>query len=78
MKRSDKTIGVIVGDISNIEIHAVAVSGDYDTLCGIDADDPAIGMKGTIDAGLHKIDCLQCRSIIEGVQALKFRSSDFA
>lgn len=59
--------------------HAAGVANDYDTLCGIDATDPAIGHFGVIpNNGRHKINCAACKSIFEQFRALGLRSTDFA
>jgi hypothetical protein len=53
--------------------------GDYDTLCGIDANDPKVGHGGLIKAPRRiKIDCTACCIIWAGTLALKLRKSNFA
>lgn len=72
-----KVLGVDIDGV--VEWHAPNVAGpDYDTLCGVDADDPAIGHEGLIPAKRgQKITCMQCKMIWEGVVALKLRKSNF-
>jgi hypothetical protein len=52
--------------------------GDYDTLCGIDADDPTIGHGGRFKTPRRmKIDCDACYAIWTGTLALRLRKSNF-
>ena len=61
---------------TGITIHCAAGYGDYDTLCGIDSDDPEIGHFGTfIVAANAKIDCPACRGIFRAAKS--YRESDF-
>lgn len=74
-----KAIGVIVN--GKVTWHAPGCVGDYDTLCGIDADDPheTVAHGGIVEAKRgQKITCLTCCSIWRSVQALKLREQDFA
>jgi hypothetical protein len=73
-----KAVGVTIDD--KVEWHAPGVGGsDHDTLCGIDANDPAIGHTGVVSATRgQKIDCEQCRAIWQDVMALKLRRRDFS
>ena len=73
-----KAIGVIVD--GNVEWHAHHHGvGDYNTLCGIDADDPNIGHEGTVEAKRgQKITCQTCREIWRGTVALNLRESSFS
>lgn len=58
--------------------HARGVMNDYDTLCGIDANDPAIDHNGTVEAKRgQKITCDLCRSIWVETLALKLSKSNF-
>jgi hypothetical protein len=51
---------------------------DHHTLCGIDADDPAIGHTGSIRPPRgQKITCVGCYGIWRGVAALRLRADDF-
>ncbi|MGD2065594.1 MAG: hypothetical protein PVI43_00305 [Candidatus Bathyarchaeota archaeon] len=53
---------------------------DYDTLCGLDANDPYIhvGTFGTVKAPPgQKITCPQCISVFTGFREAGFRKSDF-
>lgn len=71
------TIGVLIDGSETW--HAPAVSGNgYDTLCGIDANDPAIGHGGTIPTKRgQKITCLECYTIWSGMVALRLRRRNF-
>lgn len=73
-----KVVGVNVD--GHIEWHARGIgSNDYDTMCGVDANDPDIGHFGTVQPHRGaKITCSQCRSMFEGFKSLRLRSSDFA
>lgn len=71
-----KAVGVMIdGEVS---WHAPASgAGDYDTLCGIDANDPEIGHAGTVEPKRgRKIECASCRGIWEAARPL--RATDFA
>ncbi len=62
------------------EFHVPNVGGttDHDTLCGIDADDPAIGQNGFVEPRRgQKITCKICKSIVLGVQEMRLRKTDF-
>lgn len=51
-------------------------AGGYDTLCGIDVDDPTIGHGGEVEARRgQKVTCRGCRLIWEEVTA--YRRADF-
>jgi hypothetical protein len=72
-----RLVAINVG--GSVEVHACGreIPGDYDTLCGVDANDPAIGHFGIVDLPKGaKIDCQQCRGIFEATRAL--RRTDFA
>jgi hypothetical protein len=75
---SGKVVGVLIEGESTW--HAPhAGPGDYNTLCGIDADDPSIGHQGVIETPPgQKITCAQCKLIWEGVRALRLTSRHFA
>ncbi len=72
-----KVIGVVIN--GEITFHAPDASGaDYDTLCGIDANDPTIGHGGRVAAPKgQKINCGTCRTIYDCFISLKLRRSDF-
>ncbi len=72
-----KAIGVRIE--GEVEWHAPGVGGsDHHTLCGVDANDEAIGHYGVVEARPgQKITCHQCFTIWREVVALKLRSSDF-
>lgn len=73
-----KVVGVEVDGV--LTWHAVGVGPtDHDTLCGIDANDPAIGHTGSVEARRgQKIDCRQCKFIWKNLRELNLRKSDFA
>lgn len=75
---SHKVIGVEVDGA--LEWHVPSVGGgDYATLCGLDGNDPAIGQTGTVEAPRGtKINCHECRTVWQGLRALKLRATDFA
>lgn len=72
-----KAVGVLIDGVATW--HAPGVSGpDYDTLCGIDANDPAVGHEGLIPAKRgQKITCGECRRVWERVVALNLRKASF-
>ena len=71
-----KAVGVVIdGEAS---WHAPGVFDDYATLCGIDANDPAIGHQGTVEPKRgQKVECRTCKTIWANTMALKLRSPDF-
>ena len=74
----NKVIGVLA-EGAEVEWHAPGVIGDYDTLCGLDANpDPESGMRGKVlpNRG-KKITCGQCAAIFLGIQAMGLRRSNF-
>ena len=72
-----KMIGVLIGDTPTFHI-PVNGGSDYDTQCGIDAHDKAIGHNGTIKVPKgQKIDCTECRFIWENIIDLNLKKSDF-
>ena len=72
-----KAVGVLIDGEETW--HAPSVAGpDYDTLCGIDANDSEVGTFGTIEPKRgHKITCVQCYGIWQGVTAMRLRESNF-
>jgi hypothetical protein len=67
---------VAVKTDEGISVHCMAGHGDWDTLCGIDANDPTIGHLGTVPVACNtKIDCVACRNI--WVMARNYTPSDF-
>lgn len=67
---------VAVKTNEGISVHCACGYGDYDTLCGLDSDDPAIGHLGTVPVAINaKIDCAACKAICE--TARNYRRSDF-
>jgi hypothetical protein len=72
-----KLVGVMLDGVRTI--HAPSHGyGVYDTLCGIDADDPTIGHEGQFDPHPNEfITCAACYSIWRGVIAMGLREKDF-
>ena len=71
-----KIIGVLIEDRQTW--HAAGIFADYDTLCGIDANDPNIGHNGTIEPKSgQKIDCSTCKTMWLNMRALRLRATDF-
>lgn len=72
-----KAVGVLIDGEETW--HAPSVAGpDYDTLCGIDANDSEVGTFGTIEPKRgQKITCVQCYGIWQGVTAMRLRESNF-
>lgn len=58
------------------EFHIGAPPGpDYHTLCGVDADDPAIGHHGVTPVPRGQVvTCQQCKSIYQFVKLLRLGS----
>ena len=71
-----KVIGVVIdGEPS---WHAQGVLSDYDTLCGVDANDPTIGHGGTVTPRRgQKIDCQNCKTMWLNMRALRLRATNF-
>lgn len=72
-----KAVGVLIEGEKTW--HAPPVAGpDYDTLCGIDANDSAVGTYGTVEPKRgQKITCTRCYAIWHGVVAMRLRASSF-
>jgi hypothetical protein len=72
-----KAVGVVID--GEVEWHAPGVVGpDYDTLCGIDSNDPQIGHQGLVSPKRgQKITCALCKSIWGSVMAMNLRKSNF-
>lgn len=67
---------VAVKTDEGITVHCRSGYGDFDTLCGIDSNDPAIGHLGVVPVAINtKIDCAACRSIFKTAKG--YRTSDF-
>lgn len=67
---------VAVKTDEGISVHCGNACGDFDTLCGIDSNDPNIGHFGTVPVACNtKIDCKTCRSIWNTCRA--YRLGDF-
>ena len=70
---------VAVSHDGEIIVHAEPsnAGGDYDTLCGLDTDDPAIGLEPAAVPrnGRARIDCEDCKSIWE--TARQYSARDF-
>ena len=72
---ADRTRVAVKTD-EGVTVHCRCGYGDFDTLCGIDSNDPSIGHLGTVPVPLNaKIDCLACRAICETAKG--YRNSDF-
>lgn len=73
-----KAVGVMIDAVPTWHAPAAAPT-DSDTRCGIDADDPAIGFTGLLQARrAQKITCSQCKTTWERLVAMRLRASDFA
>lgn len=79
--KNDKFVGVF--EDGKLVYHAVAESGNYPTLCGIDGGmdgDTTLGWGGVKfplnDSATIKIDCPQCQAIIR--HAWKYKKTDLA
>lgn len=46
-----------------IEVHLPPAMGDYATLCGMDGDDPAIGLLTKETPSGSKVGCDTCKAI---------------
>jgi hypothetical protein len=59
-----------------VSVHAVGDNGNYDTLCGIDANDSSVGHEGVVRLPWvrARIGCEACKSILK--QAWKYTSKD--
>lgn len=69
-----KRIGVRTTD--GISVRCESANGSYDTLCGIDSDDPFIGHFGIVPIAINtKIDCKACKNIFN--TARKYRIACF-
>jgi hypothetical protein len=61
---------------TGVSVHCRCAWGDYDTLCGVDANDSVIGHFGAVPVAVNtKIDCPACKAIFE--TAKYYRLSDF-
>ena len=76
MKRS-AIVGVLTDNEMMFHLPASGVS-NYDSLCGIDADDPAIGHNGFVNVPKgQKVNCASCKGIYLLIRDLKVRVTDF-
>lgn len=72
-----KVIGVKM-DTGEVIWHAPGVVSDYDTLCGLDANDSEADTYGTVEPKRgQKITCESCKAIWERTVALRLRATDF-
>lgn len=72
-----KAVGVLIDGV--VGWHARGVFDDYDTLCGIDSNDPSIGHQGLVEPNRgQKIECMTCKNIWTKTISLKLRGPDFA
>ena len=75
-EKRGKVIGVMVD--GEPTFHARGVASDYDTLCGMDANDDHVGHEGYVTARRgQKITCSQCWQIWRETVALQLRESSF-
>ena len=66
---------IAIAEYGEITHHASAnIASDYMTLCGMDCDDPDIGIE-TVDTTQKTINCIQCFSIWKESQ--RFDKSNF-
>lgn len=65
---------IAIRDEDGITVHAAVTLHNYDTLCGMDGDDPGVGTK-SIGATTKKIDCKMCTEIWK--EAKKYKNTDF-
>lgn len=71
-----KVVGVMVD--GELTFHAAGAVSDYDTLCGIDANDPRVGHGGQVEVKRgQKITCTECRTIWNNVIRMRLRASNF-
>ena len=68
-----KYVAVEIG--GKISVHLPHATGNYYTLCGIDADDPFLSMRSIDVPDGVKVDCLACFQMWD--VARKFELSDF-
>jgi hypothetical protein len=62
---------------SSIEYH-IRGNGNFDTLCGLDGDDPLAGTFGTIAPKRgDKINCPQCKAIWDIIAHSGLTNKDF-
>lgn len=73
-----KVIGIKIYSEISWHIPSGEAGGDYDTLCGIDANDESIGHTGKVTAPRgQKIDCNQCLALFKTIKSLRLKHSDF-
>lgn len=73
-----KAVGVVIDGVLGWHAGGPGVT-DHDTLCGVDANDPAIGHTGVVVAKRgQKITCATCKAVWCGTVALGLKTSDFA
>lgn len=72
-----KAVGILIN--GEVEWHAPGHGAtDYNSLCGLDADDPKIGHGGLVSANRgQKITCMTCKVIWESVLEMRLRKTDF-
>lgn len=72
-----KVVGVLIDGEETFHAPPTGVA-DYDTLCGIDANDDVIGHGGFIEVPRgQKITCTTCHTIWKETIALRLRESNF-
>lgn len=76
MSKKIRQILKTVGEEDSIIIHAhVDPGGDYDTLCGLDLDDPEIGHYSKPATRSDLINCQGCKDIFKRLR--KYKITDF-
>jgi len=57
------------------EVHATSQTGAYQTLCGLDGDDPTVGQLASDVLPGEKITCPDCKAM--WLEAQRYRRGDF-
>lgn len=72
-----EVVGVLIDGEQTWHAGPVGVS-DYDTLCGIDANDSKVGHQGLIATpDGQKITCAMCHTVWRQTISLRLRETDF-
>jgi hypothetical protein len=53
------------------EVHAISLTGSYETLCGVDGNDDGIGQTPSLSIPGEKITCAQC--LLIWTEAMRYR-----
>ena len=70
---ANKTAVVVDG---KRDVHATSQTGAYQTLCGLDGDDPTVGQTKSRVLPGEKITCPDCKAM--WLEAKRYRRGDFA